>query len=119
MCYCTTDNCNKGTCECASSIGPSTTTSTEAPNVCYEKGECLYSNLLEVTYASSAQNCLKDCRDFNGCKWFTYKQNHQLCELFESCEYLTGNECGEDCITGQVSCPDEQCGLNGRCQVKI
>ena len=79
--------------------------STESPLVCYEKGECLYSNLVDVTYPSSVEECLQHCRRTERCQWFTYKF-FESCELFESCEYLSDNECN-NCITGQVTCPDQ------------
>ena len=90
---------------------------TESPHVCYEDGECLYSNLIDVTYPSSAEECLQHCRRTDRCQWFTYKvHGGSFCELFESCEFLSDNEC-TSCTTGQVSCPDQRCNILGRCEV--
>ena len=90
---------------------------TESPHVCYEDGECLYSNLIDVTYPSSAEECLQHCRRTDRCQWFTFKTHGgSFCELFESCEYLSDNEC-TNCVTGQVTCPDQQCNILGRCEV--
>jgi len=89
---------------------------TESPHVCYEDGECLYSNLIDVTYPSSAEECLQHCRRTDRCQWFTYKvHGGSFCELFESCEFLSDNEC-TSCTTGQVSCPDQRCNILGRCE---
>ena len=96
------------------------TTPPDWPKVCYEKGECLFSNLLDVTHATSAERCLQDCKTTDGCQWFTYKEHDgSVCELFESCEYFSNDDC-DNCISGQVSCSESECnskGVSGRCQV--
>ena len=96
---------------------PSTTPS---PNTCFEAGECIYSHLIEITRAYSAERCLKDCKNTYGCKWFTYKKHDgDVCELFSSCEYFSTDDC-DSCISGEVSCNTFECdynGVSGRCEV--
>ena len=54
-------------------------------------------------------------------KWFTYKKHDgSVCELFESCEYFSNDEC-DNCVSGQVSCSESECnrqGVNGSLMIR-
>ena len=87
-------------------------------DVCYEIGECLFTNLIDVTYVNTTVQCLEDCKNTEGCQWFTYKfpaYRQPFCELFTlSCVW--SNDC-TNCTIGHVTCPEQQCNILGRCKV--
>ena len=100
---------------------PEDTTPDNDP-ICYEDGECLNSNLIDVTYPNTTAKCLEDCKNTAGCQWVTYKRHKYdppqptFCQLFENCGYFN-EECRENCTTSHVSCPVQQCNILGRCEV--
>ena len=93
-------------------------TPTPTPPVCYENGECLNSNLIDVTYVNTTVQCLEDCKNTEGCQWFTYKfppYRQPFCEHFESCN-VWSTDC-TNCTVGHVTCPEQECNILGRCKV--
>ena len=94
--------------------------SSPPPTVCYELGECLNSNLIDVTLVNTTAQCLEDCKNTEGCQWFTYKYpvyRQAFCEHFETCNLWSDN-C-DNCTVGHVTCPEQQCNSLGRCKVSL
>ncbi len=84
---------------------------------CSLAGQCLESIFITEDARESAQECLENCQDTGPCHWFTYKPANSLCQLFETCESISDDNC-PDCITGQKECDSVyQCNVKGRCQV--
>ena len=83
---------------------------------CFEKGECLNSYLLDVAETESPQQCLVQCKQTQGCNWFTLNPFFNHCELFSDCLTFSEASCPE-CISGEVGCSAYNCNIPGRCQV--
>ena len=78
---------------------------------CLIQGRCINSHLIQLTNAGSATVCLQDCKDFQGCLWYSFNQRSQTtCELFSDCNEITTNDC-DHCQTGQVSCDLSFCKI--------
>ena len=79
---------------------------------CFIQGRCINSHLIQLTDAGSATDCLQDCKDFQGCQWYSFNQRSQTtCELFSDCNEITTNDC-DHCQTGQVSCDLSFCKIS-------
>ena len=84
---------------------------------CLIQGRCVNSHLIQLTGAGSATDCLQDCKDFQGCQWYSFKQRSKTtCELFSDCNEISTDDC-DQCQTGEVSCDLIQCDLSGLCTV--
>ena len=84
---------------------------------CLIQGRCVNSHLIQLTGAGSATDCLQDCKDFQGCQWYSFKQRSKTtCELFSDCNEISTDDC-DQCQTGEVSCDLIQCDLPGFCTV--
>ncbi len=83
---------------------------------CNADGQCINSTLLKILTASNSTECLDDCKDYDGCNWFSYQPQGKLCELFANCNEISVDDC-LDCVTGEVTCDDLQCNIPGQCQV--
>ena len=71
---------------------------------CNINGICINSNLLDRTNATSGSACLQDCKEFQGCKWYSFKQGTTTsCELLSNCNELSTENCTL-CESGQVNC---------------
>ena len=64
------------------------------------------------------QGCLQLCKDYPGCKWYTFDPTLKDCELFEYCKTISSVDCPH-CLTGEVDCHIFQCSVPGICQVKL
>ena len=85
---------------------------------CYFKGECLNSQLVNLTKQDSYNKCLKDCQHNMECQWFTFEGSQNSCLLFSDCNTISDSTC-QHCYSGQKTCqPKLDCNLNGICQVK-
>jgi hypothetical protein len=84
---------------------------------CFVPGGCVNSSLVGFSQTSDSRGCLEDCQVKDGCNWFTYREQLNLCELFNDCNSLD-QDCTE-CVSGEVSCPAYQCDIEGTCYVNI
>ena len=86
---------------------------------CLIQGRCVNSQLIHLTGAGSATDCLQDCKDFPGCQWYSFKERSKtICELFSDCNEISTNDC-DHCVSGQVQCDLINCNLPGYCTVSI
>ena len=73
---------------------------------CDVQGQCfLNGNSLNVTSATNATDCLKKCKKYDCCKWYTFHTSDSSCEFFFDCELDPDPDHCTDCLTGQVACP--------------
>jgi hypothetical protein len=84
---------------------------------CFVPGGCVNSSLVDISHPSDSRGCLVDCQGKDGCNWFTYSEQLNLCELFNDCQSLN-QDCTE-CVSGEVSCSAYQCNIEGTCLVNI
>ena len=56
----------------------------------------------------SKEDCLKICKEFKGCNWFTYIQSSLSCLLMADCQTL--DETCLDCISGESRCSESEDG---------
>ena len=73
---------------------------------CSVKGECK-GNMLFLTEAEDQEECLQDCKDNLGCRWFTFhsfKSPKSMCILYYDCATL--DETCDTCISGERRCED-------------
>ena len=109
------------TCSILTCSSEETTTIIPDPDpICYEDGECLNSNLIDVTYPNTTAKCLEDCKNTARCQWVTYKihryaSSPTFCQLFENCGDFS-DQC-TNCTSSQVTCAVQQCNIIGRCEV--
>ena len=84
---------------------------------CYVEGECLDSQLVNLTLQDNYNQCLKDCQHNTECQWFTFEGSQNSCLLFSNCNTLSDSTC-QYCYSGEKTCqPKLDCNLNGICQV--
>ena len=84
---------------------------------CYVEGECLDSQLVNLTLQDNYNDCLNDCKDNMDCQWFTFEGSGNSCLLFSDCKTLSNVKC-QNCYSGQRTCqPQLECDLNGICEV--
>ena len=85
---------------------------------CYVEGECLDSQLVNLTLQDNYNGCLNDCKDNMDCQWFTFKGSGNVCLLLSDCITVSTENC-QDCYSGEKTCqPKLDCNRNGICQVK-
>jgi hypothetical protein len=84
---------------------------------CFIPGECTNSLLVGATYPETSKECLEDCKNLEQCHWFTFKSNGPQCELFKTCTDISVETC-DDCLSGEVSCVVNECGIQGLCLVR-
>ena len=84
---------------------------------CKEPGVCVDSIFLGPVSANDSADCLKKCRNTNGCNFgsFTPDYSPNLCLLFETCDRLETESC-PNCQTSEISC-SHQCDVPGLCLV--
>ncbi len=74
---------------------------------CSEPGFCSNSHYLASGYAKDADDCLKQCQSWPGCKWYSFDPNeNSFCELTSDC--LDVDQTCVNCIHGQVECQVQQ-----------
>ena len=96
------------------------TSSAVAELQCFVEGQCLNSPILDITLQEDANACLKHCQEDPTCRWFTFDDAVDLCELFETCPTLSDDQC-DQCVSGENTCepqPTYMCGMTGFCEVK-
>jgi hypothetical protein len=84
---------------------------------CFVPGGCVNSSLVGFSQPSDSRGCQVDCQVKDGCNWFTYREQLNLCEQFKDCNSLD-QDCTE-CVSGEVSCSAYQCDIEGTCNVSI
>ena len=82
---------------------------------CNLTGECIDSDVVAEYYTDTEKDCLKACKETTNCAWFTFVESADFCFLFSECKKLSNATCF-DCISGEVTCPDTDCGLIGICE---
>ena len=71
---------------------------------CNIHGRCINSDILELTNATSGNECHQNCKNVQGCEWYTFDQGAKnTCELFTNCNELSIEDC-DNCESGQVDC---------------
>ena len=85
---------------------------------CDIKGECFNATLNGISITDNAKECLKECKDVLDCKWFTYNPDGQVCEFLNDCDEINDKNC-QNCLSGQATCPINQCNLSGLCMGNI
>merc|ERR1711953_196827 len=81
---------------------------------CFDLGGCQESPLLGAITVESTNQCLKTCKETEGCQHITYDHTNGFCGLYLDCVTLDGSEC-EQCLSGPVTCDYIQCGIPGQC----
>ena len=86
--------------------------------ICEEPGECVKSIFLGSVPANDSVDCVKKCRNYNGCTFgsFNPDYNPNLCSLFQTCTRLETELC-QNCLTSSIECA--QCDIPGLCLVSI
>ena len=69
-------------------------------------GECLGTFLHVEVEIATGDECLKICKDTDGCNWFTHDQRSSTCLLMADCENL--DETCKECVSGESRCPGEE-----------
>eukprot|EP00095_Tigriopus_kingsejongensis_P004225 maker-scaffold74_size411160-snap-gene-3.17 protein:Tk04225 transcript:maker-scaffold74_size411160-snap-gene-3.17-mRNA-1 annotation:"type iv pilus-associated protein" len=82
---------------------------------CFVDGECLDSMLIDVEPTNTSSMCLHHCQNTRGCEWFTWYKDTSLCASLSVCLRLNGTYCGDNCVSGEVECPEFYCGVKGKC----
>ena len=57
------------------------------------------------TSVKSHEDCLRVCKDFKGCKWFTFINSSLTCLVMADCKTL--DETCQDCVSGEFNCEIE------------
>ena len=86
--------------------------------ICEEPGECVDSIFLGSIPANDSADCLKKCRNANGCTYGSFTPDYipKLCLMFQTCTKVENVLC-PNCLTNEIYCP--QCDVPGLCLVSI
>ena len=84
--------------------------------ICEITGKCHSSTLLGITFPRDATRCINDCKTTKNCLWYSYDTRNKDCYLYDKCEDFHANN--TLFVSGEVSCPSNDCNLIGFCQVK-
>jgi hypothetical protein len=85
--------------------------------VCHIPTNCITSSsLINVTRPHDYWECLANCKQQNGCKWFTYDPDPDWCALLSECKHPADYGC-RACTSGEVTCEEYYCGIPGLCKV--
>ena len=77
-------------------------TSQLACPVCHLSGHCAPGQIMaSLEGIKDAECCLSECKMREGCLWFSFNQDQELCNLLRSCLSL---KLGESWETGEVDC---------------
>ena len=82
---------------------------------CNLSAECIDSDVVTEYHTDTAKDCLKACKATPDCAWYTFVESADFCFMFSECKKLSNATCF-DCISGEVTCPDTDCGLKGICE---
>ena len=86
---------------------------------CNQSGQCINSDIVATSHASSQVECLRDCKKQPNCAFYTFNPTlANLCKMYENCNNLTTEGC-PSCSSGHVDCPEIQCSIDGLCQVRF
>ena len=79
---------------------------------------CSDGNLLKIVDSPNSKECLAICKDLENCGFFSFLNDSPTsnCQLFEDCDETS--PC-ENCISGEVNCPNFSCQLSGLCLVNF
>jgi len=75
--------------------------------ICLIQGQC-QGNVISIEASSSKDECLQQCKDTEGCKWFTFLAKNEAkdsCILYRDC--TTIDESCSNCISGESRCKEE------------
>jgi hypothetical protein len=76
-------------------------------NVFLIKGQC-QGNVISIEASPSKDECLQQCKDTEGCKWFTFlakNEKKDSCILYRNCPTI--DESCSNCISGESRCQEE------------
>ena len=85
---------------------------------CDIRGECIDSDLLQITSTENSIECLKICQENTDCNWYTYRKSQKYCVLYNTCTEISDDYCS-NCVSGESICPYYECNLSGLCLVSI
>jgi hypothetical protein len=71
------------------------------------QGQC-QGNLISIAASSSKDECLQQCKDAEGCGWFTFlakNEKKHSCILYRDCPAI--DESCSNCISGESRCEVE------------
>ena len=87
---------------------------------CDVQGQCLNGNPMNVTSATNSTDCLRKCKKYDCCKWYTFHKydmpSNSNCEFFYDCDLDPDPDHCTDCLTGQVTCPS---GEKSECKIGL
>jgi hypothetical protein len=63
----------------------------------------LQGNLLTTEVADSKDSCLKNCKSYTNCHWYSYKTVNHLCLLLSTCPVIDESEV--EFASGETGCP--------------
>merc|ERR1712062_62393 len=83
---------------------------------CNVSGQCINAQISHLVTVSSQSKCLERCLSFDDCKWYTFHiyDDEINCELYRTCESVVNTGC-DYCVTGQNTCPTDNCAIEGFC----
>ena len=81
---------------------------------CFVPGECRDSQIVDVTSQNDSRSCLHHCQGTRGCEWFTFYEDSKACASLSGCLDLNATFC-DNCISGEMECPEFICGAKGKC----
>ena len=84
---------------------------------CNVRGECIDSDLLQITHANDYLECLKACQESSDCNWYSYRKSQKYCVLYNTCSEISAEYCN-DCVSGESTCPYYECNISGLCLVR-
>lgn len=85
----------------------------QAEDVCFEPKYCFDSTVIATTESQTGNECLKDCQQIENCGWWMLSKPFNKCVLLQDCP-RSYEHFGY--LTGQVSCPQTHCNIQGLCQ---
>lgn len=86
------------------------------PQQCFKKGECTHSYQILGKVINNEYLCRKECQLNPSCRWFTYFEKSNYCQLYENCAKLNEQSCS-NCLSGEKECLTREikCKLAVKC----
>ena len=69
-------------------------------------GYCFGTHIASME-TSTAEDCLRMCKQTAGCEWFTFHSTDGVCSLTADCQWVD-ETCGTSCVHGPKECTQEE-----------
>ena len=80
---------------------------------CFVSGECAEGLVSGLSVQDSVGACVDFCAETPGCQYFSYSPGDNVCLALDQCPQVSAENC-PDCVSGDSSCPNQLCELEGR-----